>query len=261
MRSFIKRSVFAAILLSLSSCLFTSQHFNTGKILLPGEKVNSYGLTRGPLYFCDGDLEKDSKGHSHCVEYESDWGVEHISESSVPSFSIGWRLGVRESWGPLTGVDFGYHIEFPGTLDFDVRWGLPNFKIPNFYHNVSTGWGIGAWADNNWFVEYAAGYELLGRYILYANFRETWLSTQFADLTLNAKPEEDIFKHARSFMHQLSVGTRVNFAATSSLLPTYLHVNAHYGFPQIMLFGIRPPKGSSIDKVYSRINVGLEWKR
>lgn len=253
-----------ALLLSFSGCLYTSQHFNTGKILLPGETVNSYGMTRGPLYTCDGDTKKDKNGYSHCIPEDQSYDDYYFySESNVPAFSTGWRLGVREKWGPITGVDFGYHIEFPGTLDFDVRLGLPHRWGAKFFHNISAGWGLGAWADNNWFAEYALGFQAFDNYLFYGNFRETWLSTQLIDLVLTTDDTGNVFKHTRSFMHQLNLGVRINYAAITSWFPTYLHVNVNYTYPNLMLLGVRFPTDQSIDasKVNSRINLGLEWKR
>lgn len=105
-----------------------------------------------------------------------------------PNFSIAWRLGVREVWGPFTGVDIGWRVEAPtgpATLEFDTRFGLPlPASMARWNHAVSLGWGIGAWADNSLFAEYAFGQET-GRLRPFGNTRLTYLASQPMDITVN----------------------------------------------------------------------------
>ncbi len=221
--------------LGLQGCLYTSHHFNTGRLLAPGEHHWEFGIGQQNIvdYGCSeaaardayaaldaeisklpnqtkaepfygepqGRVEKDPQGKPNCLAERyvrpdsNDYDYARYTKSfpvttqysQLISASMGWRLGVREKWGPLTGVDLGWKLEAPtgpATLELDTRLGLPlPAGFSHWSHSLSLGWGIGAWADNSLFSEYALS-RALGNYHPFVNARLTYLATQPSDLAV-----------------------------------------------------------------------------
>jgi hypothetical protein len=253
----------ALVLAGLQGCLYTSHHFNTGRLLEPGKTHWEIGLGRQPFvaYSCpelsieeqnqiqlelaaealklpniqrenagglsfSGSAHADPDGRPAChVAYSA--GLDSVTgeymqtEKYLPAsskitsqfnYSLGWRLGVRKAWGPLTGVDLGWRLEAPtgpATLEFDARFGLPTPEIlPAWNHSLSMGWGIGAWADNTVFTEYALG-RGQGTFLPFirpfVNTRLTYLATQPSDFT--ASNSYQGFPSYRRWIGQASLGS------------------------------------------------------
>jgi|GEM_PF-990586 len=219
--------------LCLQGCLYTSHHFNTGRLLEPGEhhweigigqqNFVDYGCSEAEAARADQalkaelvalgiplgnqqswgrsgtEIRKDDEGNPVCradryfVLDSNQREYTHATKnfpvttatSHLISGSLAWRLGVRKAWGPLTGVDVGWRLEAPtgpASLELDTRLGLPlPERLPDWSHSISLGWGIGAWADNSWFGEYALS-RGFGAYRPFANARLTYLATQPSDL-------------------------------------------------------------------------------
>jgi hypothetical protein len=209
-------------------------------------------------------LEKGPNGETDC---NVDWyaGYDTVTRKSVvfsdrfpaelqflnmPSASFGWRLGVRDSWGPMTGVDLGWRLEAvtgPATLEFDARFGLP--KPPTrteLRHNVALGWGLGMWADNSLYAEYALGWGD-GNWRPFSNMRITYLASQPVDL--GDSIDERYFASARRWVGQLFLGCEW-FLPKAMLLPGRLMPTVSVAWPSVPFFVDGHGASSS----------GLEWR-
>src|SRR5689334_20796329 len=106
---------FAAL---LTGCLYTSHHFNTGRLLDPGVTRVTAGMGLQPYVAptCDDEfayLSTDSVDAPKCVTYHArpdsagsnyDTSAADTRPSDQYTYSFGYRLGVRGKWGPFTGV-------------------------------------------------------------------------------------------------------------------------------------------------------------
>jgi hypothetical protein len=209
----------------LTGCLYSTAHFNAGRVLEPGRtsltlggggsKTLSFGCEFSREY--NGYDYSDSTG-SHCVEFENridSNGVNAFVQDTTPAkklwhpgtkYSLDYRLGILGKWGPFPGADIGLHFEAPtnpATGEFDFRLGLPVPGKRPWHHSLSAGWGIGVWADNSYFLEYALS-RSWGENALFANYRATHLATQFADL-VDAETDRRFAIHPR-LIHQASLG-------------------------------------------------------
>jgi hypothetical protein len=156
-----------------------------------------------------------------------------LTASNLMSLSLGWRLGVRNAWGPFTGVDLGWRLEAPTgpvTLEFDARFGLPMPESQKVvHHNLSLGWGLGMWADNSLFGEYAVGWGN-GTLRPFGSTRITYLATQPSDLGGN--PDFTQFESYRRWVGQLFVGCEW-YLPKAMLLPGRLMPTVSVAWPAL----------------------------
>lgn len=253
----------------LSGCLYTTHHFNSGRILEPGETAVALGLGLTSIYGVECSDDKayyytDSTG-AHCRQdiYNSN-GQSNDSVLSnpvlmvmkSPKVSLGYRLGVRGAWGPFTGVELGWQLEAPTnpmSVEFDVKFGLPYFGLPAFRHSLSAGWIVGMWADNSWFLEYAGSHSFRVNAI-YGNYRMTRLATQ--PLDLEASLEKWHFQSRTQIVHQAVLGFYWKMPAIV-LLPDYLAPQAIATFPVVASF--EPVPKSLLNPYQWEINVAFGW--
>jgi len=265
----------------LSGCLYTTHHFNTGALLLPGETTNSLGF--GTQAFVElkcsdvdmrasgnayGTVQHDKNGKVSCLvqsiremdtlyRYDSTWIPVHEKRNTVPNFSFGRRIGVREAWGPFTGVDLGWRIEAPTgpfSAEFDARFGLPiPEKLNGFKHSLSLGWDIGAYVDNSWFGEYAVSYALPWLRP-FGQFRATYLATQPPDL--EAGVDDLRLTPYRRWVGQFGLGsdfqTRGSGIIPKHILPLFLITTP--GLPFIVEPFHPPEKHFAVNFV-----LGMSW--
>lgn len=256
------------LLLPLVGCLSsTTQHLNTGRTLAPGVTEDTYSISYGKMAVCKGVLERNRDGYMECKPDETKWNYDPTQKQyslvSIPRLATSWRLGVREQWGPFTGVDLGYALELPGTLEFDTRLGLP---IPStakhWRHALALGWGLGNWADNTWYAEYGASWQASSHALLFGNFRESYLSTQLGELELsdNDADESEILKSHRRFIHQLSLGTKLG-PTGMDWLPDYYTLALHLTAPVIFFGGGEPYSLDTQNYPWynAQLSLGLIW--
>ena len=181
----LSRKTFTYVLLisffSLQGCLGTTHHFKTGHLLKSGDYSYTYGYSPGTAYQCAGDVARDRDNNSYCPAT--------LKKVPIHSFSRSFRLGVRDQWGPLPGVEIGYQIEIPNTLEFDLTLGLPHPFTLKFAHATSIGWGLGLWPDNTYFVDYSAGYQT-NNFTFFTSIRNAWHATQAYDLELSSEEKD-----------------------------------------------------------------------
>lgn len=214
-------------------------------------------------------FENGRRSDSQCEPYRSRYDTVPVPESkrvqaevsslAIPKFSLDYRLGVRGAWGPLTGVEMGWHLEAvtnPATAEFDLKFGLPIPKRLNAQHSLSAGWGVGMWADNSWFFEYAASHNLgqRGQHAIYGNYRYTILATQPADLENSFRDWK--FVSNQGHAHQIALGAFIRWPEMF-LLPDYVTPEAIVTFPVVAPFVEVDP--SILDPFLLNFNLGLGW--
>lgn len=264
----------ALAILSLSGCLYTSHHYNSGRILDPGNTAVTIGYGKFTLRESSCDYDNgyselyDSTGAAHCVRYDwrnpnsatYDTASPILREVKLPKFSLGYRLGVRGPWGPFTGLELGWHLEAPtnpGSAEFDLKFGLPAPKSLQLFHSLSGGWIVGMWADNSFFAEYAAS-RAFGRgdnaHALYASYRLTRLATQPDDV-FKTDSLALRFNTRRRLAQQATVGFHIRLPAIP-VIPDYLSPQATFSTPWVPVFGDAPPDG----EILTDLNIGFGWR-
>lgn len=257
----------------LQGCLYTSHHFNSGRILEPGNTAVTLGYGNMKLRAPDCEdysywTDTDSLGVTRCVRHtwdsigggRMDTTDIILRESSLPRFSLGYRLGVRGPWGPFTGVELGWHMEAPtnpGSVEFDMKFGLPNFKSPNFHHSLSGGWIVGMWADNSFFGEYAASRAFgpgSDAHALYFSYRLTRLATQPTEV-FGTDSLSNSFMHNNRTAHQGTVGLQVRLPAWP-VVPDYVSPQATFSTPWVPVFDDVAPE----IPVIMNFNIGFGWR-
>jgi hypothetical protein len=263
------------LLFPLTGCLYTTHHFNSGRILEPGNTAVTFGVGRSKVYDADCPdgyhrvIEDSRASDTHCQPYGSFEDTTPVPESmivpaevssfAIPKFSLDYRLGVRGAWGPFTGVEMGWHLEAvtnPATAEFDLKFGLPIPKRYNAQHSLSAGWGVGMWADNSWFFEYAASHNLGDgdRHAVFGNYRYTILATQPVDLENSFRGWK--FVSNRGHAHQVALGAFIRWPAMF-LLPDYVVPEAVATFPVVAPFIHIDP--SILDPFLLNFNLGFGW--
>ncbi len=186
--TFVRRCLVAIILgitvLAIPGCFFSAHSYNNGKLLNPGENEVTIGV--GARKFTDYVILPVYVGAARQT-----FGLGSYRAVWKPSYCLDYRLGVLPKRPFGRGLEVGMLLEWPTQYgeglgppltEFDFRCGLPLLALSQsiYHHNVSLGWNAGAWVDNGFFAEYAAGIEY--KYLLpYANVRINLLSTDVAD--------------------------------------------------------------------------------
>jgi len=271
----------AACALLFNGCLYTTHHFNTGRLLEPGTSTLTVGA--GPFrslsYGCpelpQGDYTesiyeiKDSTG-THCRHYQytrdgsgngssQDDSVPHVhSWNSTLKGSLGYRLGVHGPFGPFAGAEIGLHLEGPtnpASAEFDLKLGLPVPKELPFHHSLSGGLGIGAWADNSYFGEYALS-RAFGASDLFVNYRATYLASQLSDISGSESLRH--FQSRRRLIHQASLGFMWTLPDIP-VLPDYIVPLAVLTYPLAPMGTDTPPPEYLLDDHVFDFSVGMGW--
>ncbi|MEO7778144.1 MAG: hypothetical protein ABIY63_11485 [Fibrobacteria bacterium] len=176
---------------SSTGCLYSVHHFNTGVLLPAGHSQATLGVGRQPQWRC-AHYHTDSTVAEHtCAEYDSAGskpGAEIARKADIFKGSFNYRLGLKDKWGPFPGAELEWHMEAPTgpmTMEFALNLALPTGNpaptAASFHHKLGAGWGIGAWADNSFFMEYAAS-KRLGLPLFFGNLRGTYLATQLNEV-------------------------------------------------------------------------------
>ena len=248
---------FACVAFALSGCLTaTTQHFNSGAILPAGETRSTYGLAWIPVTNCYEPSGRNADGFNVCHDYE---------QENIPLPSYTWSLGVRDQWGPFPGAELGWMVEALGTIDFNANLGLPGFENhPKWRHAIMAGWGIGNWADNTLFLEYAISFRPETSWLLYTNFRTSYVATSLNDLELSDQSnsnDKNVFLSHQRWLFQNTWGVRVG-PIKVRILPKYYDLNVHMGAPKIMFPGGVPSQAlvkNGYPSMYMALGMGLSW--
>lgn len=253
-----------------------------GTVLAPGRSDFSIAVGSVPrtTYDCgQGDfgkyLGKDSTGRIVCEEwyyraryqeeyYDSVAQVHHggyytydggrnyfepkIDTDRELHVALNWKLGVLGPFGPFTGMQVGMQMEAataPITQEFHVAIGLPG-SDSSIAHSIAAGWGVGMWADNSWFLQYAAS-RRFGTCRVFGSLRG---SLQPSVNTMDL--DEGKFKSDRSWDFQAAGGLKVPLGNVV-VLPDWAGLGvtldlAHSGYPSFDMDELRQESG-----------IGMAW--
>jgi hypothetical protein len=236
--------------------------FNDAKIVKSGMTTSTYGISNAVTYLCENGGTKTADGRYCLPNSQTEVYNEnepHLTHERIPSFSYGYRLGVRDSWGPFQGVDIGYLWQIPNSIELDIRLGLPGSTPGAYLHALKLGWDMGMYPDNTYFAEYSGGWD--GKYFIpYFNFKAAWLATQIADLEPNPAPGEDdskdAFKHNRRLALMGALGVRLQ---TQKALPLidFIHIQYQLAYPVLALPGSAVPRSQDAGYVFGSLNLGI----
>lgn len=235
-----------------------------GTVLRPG--VSDFSLAVGsvprPTYVCAdpnwSSPSRDTNGVYQCEKYDysgnspgsSNWirTPAELSLEREPHLALDWRLGALGPFGPFAGLEIAMQTEFvtaPVSQEFRVALGLPG-SDSIVAHAVSAGWGIGMWADNSWFAQYAASRQV-GRWRVFGSVRAALQASV---------DQEDIgsgrFEHSRSWDFQVASGAKYRLGEVF-LLPDWVGVGGtldlgNQGYPSF-----------DLDEFEQRSGIGFAW--
>jgi hypothetical protein len=242
----------------LAGCLYSTHNFATGRLLPQGRSEATVGLGRQPIWRCAGYVQDSTRSGGACGE--GGRGEELAERSDMPKGSVGYRLGIRDAWGPFPGLELRWHLEAPtnpATMEFGLNLGLPGGSpgVPGaFRHAVGAGWGIGAWADKTFYAEYAASTRI-GPPLLYGNLRVTYLATQIGEVLGEdfAKP----FPSNQHWVFQAGLGAGIP-VGDWPVLPDMVLPGVSVTLPQIPS-GEREFRPDDIPLLQWDATLGLGW--
>jgi len=256
--------------LPLTGCLYTVQRFNDGTILPPGASDVTLGIGGASSWSVDCPEGYYESG-SNCLRYNYgsyysakppsyDTARPALKEDPLTQVHLGWRLGVRKEWGPFTGAEIGWNLDIPtepATMEFYGRLGLPGFSDTAVAHSLTAGWGIGAWADNSWWLEYSLSRRLgpvrpwIGGRALLQGTRVSAVSTDDGDALVSD----------RHLLWQAFGGASVSLGEIP-VIPDWIAVEATWTTP-----GVRAGLSSKDATNYRiagkndfRVHVGFGWR-
>ncbi len=205
------------------------------------------------------EIIADTTGNAEwCGQLNGTGSFEYSSVSYIPKGSFNYRLGVRDNWGPFKGVELEWHLELPtnpASMEFKMALGLPGISKLPLYHKLSAGWGIGIWADNSFFGEYALSLPFKSHELFFAA-RETWLATQVSEV-LN-EDFEDPLPRKQEWVFQLGSGLALSLPEIL-ILPDVIIPHLNMTFPQIAN-GNRKIRKEDVGPLLWDFNLGVAWK-
>ena len=228
------------LLLTLPGCLITTQSYNHGKLLNPGERLMTLGIggRRSSPY-----LKKIEYQYIDTLDREIEKEIKDSTRYNWGTCTFDYRVGILRRYPFGKGLETGFHLEAafrrdhkgvpqfygPPMLEIDTRFGLPDLLMKKsiFHHNISAGWIIGYWVDNGWFAGYAAGWEF-DRIIPYVSLRVLRTATD----ALNEPVMDDFFtKHNRSWLVRIAPGISLKIPDGARILPEYISPEVSLAFP------------------------------
>lgn len=259
LRDALNRRILFVIVCLFAGCNFTTQSYNYGKLLDPGASMVTVGVGARQFYKVKWS---DSVAGSTIVNRND------TTVYTGPSLCWDYRLGVLRKLPFGQGLEIGFHLEGPiqftptdsmgkqgeymgpAALELDARMGLKDVNVGKgiFHHNVCLGWTIGAWIDNGWYAEYAAGWEY------------KWL-TPYVDLRaelLATDPTSDdsLFESYTPFLHEKRSWTTRTAAGVSIKLPHLFFLFPSFISPELSFIC---PHYSGMSQYGLTYHVGLRW--
>lgn len=247
-------------------CNFTSQSYNHGKLLSAGESMFGAGVGRRQFYRIDKELLVVNETVYDTV----DTLIRPRIVSSIDtlmdtvqghwwSLGVNFRLGILQYKPFGNGLEIGVHLEYPAQLsthyglpviEFDARAGFASIEIARalMHHNVVVGWTLGAWVDNGWYAEYAAGLEYKAL-IPYGNIRALLVATDITTDSLDLFDNQVLAEHELSWNVRLAFGMSVRLPRWPAL-PDFVS-------PEVSMFF---PNYSSLRRVGLTYHVALRWQ-
>ncbi len=249
--------LFLAFTLSLSSCYYTAQSYNHGKLLDPGNSMFTIGAgasrqTVGEHIVYDYDSYDSYNG------YGNDYTV-GAQTMIWRNIALNYQLGVHEKYPFGGGLEVGLLWEFSyykeegysssdvlPALDFNVRCGFRDIVLSTslYQHNIELGWTTGMWVDNGIFLGYAGGWEF-ENIIPYAGIRAIYMPTNLIE---HEEWLGDFDNHDQKFNLRIAIGSTIKISEIR-VIPDYIT-------PEITFTG---PNASTIDKYNATLHIGFRW--
>lgn len=235
-------------IINFSGCNFSTQSYNFGKLLNPGEGITTFGFGFRPMH------EEES-------DYYDDFFDEYYDTVEVNKFStcVDFRLGLLSKPPFGGGLEFGLNIEYPGQFssdigppvaDFDLRMGIKSHTLKKciYHHNIGIGWTVGCWIDNGWFAEYAAGMEFT-KVMPYVNMRFMINATDITETDNDPFDSEFFTEHKVNFNIRNCIGIAIPIKKLP-VLPDYIS-------PEL---SIVYPNYSILRNFGFTFHIGFRWK-
>jgi hypothetical protein len=255
----------------LTGCLYTVQRFNDGTILPPGASDVTLGIGGTSTWSVDCPDGYYESG-SDCVRYRYtgyysnpnppryDTTKPQLTESPLTQVHLGWRLGVRKEWGPFTGAEIGWNLDVPtepATMEFYGRLGLPGFSDTSVAHSITAGWGIGAWVDNSWWLEYSIS-RRLGPLRPWIGGRALLQGTRFSELSTD---DGDALVSNRHLIWQGFGGASLSLGEIP-VIPDWIAVEGTWTTPGVRsgLTSDKALRYRIADKNDFGVHVGFGWR-
>jgi hypothetical protein len=266
---------------ALCGCYYTTQSYNYGKLLNPGEGqwTTGFGGIRTESRMED-KFFYDSLGHQHSIYFPRNF----------VTMAIDYRLGFSDIKPLGGGLEIGVHVEDgftkvqeqyrtsmsttdsvgvrstsvtidtiakptlavmgPPTVELAVRAGLPQRPLGSstYYHNIDVGWIVGGWVDNGWFAGYSGGAEF--RHLFpYAGVRLTLAPTNII------RENQDLAGNTKFFTeHHQKLSARTTLGCALKLRP--LRFLPDMVIPEMVIIG---PNFDSRHEVGITAHVGFRW--
>lgn len=265
------------LLILLQGCLATWMRMEDGTVLQPGrsEFAMVAGSVPRPENVCDKGWEsRDSLGRAVCEDWTYSW-MEVVNpdgsgygyseqrmhvypvrrvETREPHFAMMWRLGALGPFGPFTGLELGIQAEGatnPVSQEYRLALGLPGSDSV-VAHSLIGGWGTGLWADNSWFLQYAAS-RRFGALRTFGSVRATLQASQFQDLFSSDKLE-----HRRTWDYQAAAGVRADLPPIS-VIPDWMVLGATFDLGNAGYPDFDAPEGGQPSGIGMAWGVGMGW--
>jgi len=279
---FYKYLLIISVLFCINNCLYTSHNYNTGKIQKEGHLGTTLGLGSQSIfeYNCDSEGKKDIIYSKLVIEEEKPTCYNHgidsnyntsptPSYSTIPDISYGMNLGIKDKLGVFPGLEMGVLLQAPtapASLDFYIKLGMPTITNSLFKHAISTGFGMGVWVDNTYFLEYAASFPK-GKHLFYGSMRSIILATQINDNELHSykirgvevnQKENPLKNSKRRFVQIINVGYQYKLPEII-VVPDFITPQLNFIFPSYSLSSKGLSYGRSERTFDVKWNVGFGW--
>lgn len=264
--------ILLALIVMHTGCHMTTQSYNYGKILDPGDSKFTFG--------CGGtvrnELDQSFDSWDYDEDKKTDYKDRYLNNSIVWwRQSLAFRLGIHDKLPFSNGFDFGFHLEgtyyrddidrssiyyyeedessmfsdIPPILELDVRMGLPSGNTNKFSYNhaIGVGWTVGSWKDNGWFFDYSGGFEFK-KIIPYYSIRALWTPTNVVETSSDIFDDDYFTTHDRNFAVRLVGGCALRIRKIP-VIPDYL-------IPEVSLVG---PEFSKKNNLGFSFHLGFQW--
>ncbi len=259
--------------LILTSCYYTSQSYNHGKLLDPGDVIFTGGVGLSPQKV---KVESEQYIYEEYYDEYYDTSYEILTYKELPptyetkmcrSFGLNFQLGVHDKLPFGGGIEVGLMFEASyfvtednygertlssnilPALDFNARLGFRDKVLSRslYQHNLELGWITGMWLDNGWFLGYSGGWEF-DKIIPYLGIRAIILPTNLVEHKEWMGSDNFFKKHDQKFNVRGSAGISFKLKRVR-VLPDYIT-------PEITVTG---PHGAPFSPVSTNFHVGFRW--
>jgi hypothetical protein len=215
--------VFVMLCALASNCLISSHSFNCGTLLDPGETAVGLGCGISGYKNIFPNISTGStrtqQGYDSLIF--SDTAFDTVSGQTITA-SVDYRLGILQKLPLGRGLEFGFHIEEPivtngvaiqalePILEMGVIAGIPDRPCGSWlvHQNIGTGFQVGLWVDNGWFLEHAISAEQ-GRFTPYLVNRIELTATTPRSNEPTESAEDNFFSaHDRKLLYRGTFGLK-----------------------------------------------------